>query len=235
MPDVTFACLRFTLLAGQTIFEHPTASVKVDRRAPGARTTTAGALPTMVFFTFLSHHNHHPQTHTHGRQEIEERGTGAIEFVRKAGGGCWAYGTKYTVGKLLTLVASVNVVIINFGLKASTRRGGVVRTILFRVVFRRTVRLKPVSFLWFSGSCRGNLHCSAAAVNLTKRPPTSLPTFLSPTSPSCMVELPPPAVSERHTAPLCPSPPQFPDARPVNGRTCSGSSNAWACSRGTLP
>lgn len=60
----------------------------------------------------------------HGRQEIEERGTGAIEFVRKAGGGCWAYGTKYTVGKLLTVVASVNVVVINFGLKASTPRGG---------------------------------------------------------------------------------------------------------------
>eukprot|EP00903_Cladosiphon_okamuranus_P009173 g8761.t1 len=58
-------------------------------------------------------------------QEIEERGTGAIEFVRKAGGGCWAYGTKYTVGKLLTLVASVNVVVINFGLKWVLKRMGV--------------------------------------------------------------------------------------------------------------
>lgn len=54
----------------------------------------------------------------HGRQEIEERGTGAIDFLRKAGGGCWAYGTKYTVGKILTVVASANVVVINFGLKA---------------------------------------------------------------------------------------------------------------------
>lgn len=44
--------------------------------------------------------------------------------MRKAGGGCWAYGTKYTVGKILTLVASINVVVINFGLKASTRCGG---------------------------------------------------------------------------------------------------------------
>lgn len=71
---------------------------------------------------------HHLTKRVHGRQEIEERGTDAIEFVRKAGGGCWAYGTKYTVGNVLTVVASVNVVVINFGLKASTRRGVVVRT-----------------------------------------------------------------------------------------------------------
>lgn len=59
--------------------------------------------------------------HEHVRQEIEERGAGAIDLVRKAGGGCWTYGTKYTVGKILTLVASINVVVINFGLKASAR------------------------------------------------------------------------------------------------------------------
>ena len=47
------------------------------------------------------------------RQKIEEEGTNALEFVRLAGGGCWAYGTKYSVGELLTLVASANVVVIN--------------------------------------------------------------------------------------------------------------------------
>ncbi|CBJ27933.1 conserved unknown protein [Ectocarpus siliculosus] len=58
------------------------------------------------------------------RQEIEEHGTGAIDFVRKVGGGCWEYGTKYTIGKILTLVASVNVVVINFGLKWVLKRMG---------------------------------------------------------------------------------------------------------------
>lgn len=43
--------------------------------------------------------------------------------MHEAGGGCWTYGTKYTVGKILTFVASVNVVVINFGLKACTRLG----------------------------------------------------------------------------------------------------------------
>ncbi len=61
------------------------------------------------------------------RQEIEQRGFGAIDFVQEAGGGCVAYGTKYSVGKALTLVASVNVVVINFGLKASKERGGSLR------------------------------------------------------------------------------------------------------------
>ncbi|CAM9195598.1 unnamed protein product [Ectocarpus fasciculatus] len=55
-------------------------------------------------------------------RQIEEHGTGAIDFVRKVGGGCWEYGTKYTIGKILTLVASVNVVVINFGLKWVLKR-----------------------------------------------------------------------------------------------------------------
>ena len=62
-------------------------------------------------------------THERGRQEIEEQGIGAIDFVRKAGGGCLSYGTKYSVGMVLTMIASVNVVIINFGLKASVQEG----------------------------------------------------------------------------------------------------------------
>lgn len=57
----------------------------------------------------------------HGRQKIEEEGMNALEFVRLAGGGCWVYGTKYAVGELLTLIASANVVFINFGLKARMR------------------------------------------------------------------------------------------------------------------
>lgn len=62
--------------------------------------------------------------HAHDRQKIEEEGVSALEFVRLAGGGCWAYGTKYAVGQMLTLVASANVVVINFGLK-------VTRSVLF--------------------------------------------------------------------------------------------------------
>lgn len=54
----------------------------------------------------------------HHRQKIGDHGTEAIKFVRLAGGGCWSYGTKYVLGTMLTIVASANVVIINFGLKA---------------------------------------------------------------------------------------------------------------------
>eukprot|EP00904_Undaria_pinnatifida_P004196 jgi/Undpi1/13778/HiC_scaffold_9.g03429.m1 len=58
------------------------------------------------------------------RQKIEEEGMNALEFVRLAGGGCWVYGTKYAVGELLTLIASANVVFINFGLKYVLKRMG---------------------------------------------------------------------------------------------------------------
>ena len=54
---------------------------------------------------------------TDRRQEIEDEGLDAFDFSKRTGGECWAYGSKYYMGQLLTLVASTNVVLINFGLK----------------------------------------------------------------------------------------------------------------------